>query len=244
MIVLATDFGHAGPYVGQMKAVLLREAPGVPVIDLFADLPAFDIQAAAYLLAAYVDEFPSGTVFLCVVDPGVGSERRAAAIDADGRWFVGPDNGLFNVIASRAAQLRWWDITWRPERLSNSFHGRDLFAPIAARVGRGEPVPGTAVEPAARLLADWPSEMAKVVYVDHFGNLITGIRASSVLETGLLEVGDKRLTYARTFSSVPPGEVFWYRNANGLVEIAVNQGRADDLLGMRVGDRVRLVGRL
>jgi len=243
MIILATDFGHAGPYVGQMKAVLVREAPGVPVIDLFADLPAFDIQAAAYLLAAYVDEFPSGTVFLCVVDPGVGSERRAAAIDADGRWFVGPDNGLFNVIAGRAAQLRWWDITWRPERLSNSFHGRDLFAPVAARLARGEAVPGTAVEPATRLLEDWPAELAKVVYVDHFGNLMIGVRAGSIPETGVFEAGDRRLNYARTFSAVPPGEVFWYRNANGLVEIAVSQGRADDLLGMRVGDPVRLVGR-
>ncbi|MGB8275409.1 MAG: SAM-dependent chlorinase/fluorinase, partial [Alphaproteobacteria bacterium] len=121
MIVLVTDFGLAGPYVGQMKAVLVREAPGVPVIDLLADAPVFDPMAAAYLLAAYVEEFPPGSVFLCVVDPGVGSGRGAVIMQADGRWFVGPDNGLFAIVARRAGQSRWWDIAWKPPRLSASF---------------------------------------------------------------------------------------------------------------------------
>ena len=244
MIVIATDFGHEGPYVGQMKAVLARKAPGVPVIDLFADLPAFEIQAAAYLLAAYVDEFPPGTVFLCVVDPGVGGDRRAALVRADERWFVGPDNGLFNVIAQRAQRLQWSDIQWRPDRLSHSFHGRDLFAPIAARLARGETIPGTAVDPADRLLEGWPPELAKVVYQDHFGNLMTGIRVAGVQEDDLLEAGGRELSRARTFSAVEPGQAFWYGNANGLVEIAVNQGRASDVLGMQVGDRVHFRGRL
>lgn len=243
MIVIATDFGSAGPYMGQMKAVLAREAPAVPVIDLFADLPAFRIQSAAYLLAAYVGEFPDGTVFLCVVDPGVGSERRAAVVRADGRWYVGPDNGLFNVVAQRAANLQWWDIDWRPQRLSNSFHGRDLFAPVAARLARGDTVPGQAVEPATRLLADWPAELAEIIYVDHFGNLMTGIRAASVHRDDVLEAGDLRLAYATTFSDVGRGEAFWYANANGLVEIAVNQRRADKVLGLEIGAPVRFQGR-
>jgi len=134
MIVLFTDFGVEGPYIGQMKAVLAREAPSEVVIDLFANAPSFDAQSAAYLLAAYSAEFSVGTVFLAVVDPGVGSERRAAAVLVDGRWFVGPDNGLFNVVAMRARDVQWWDLTWRPEHLSASFHGRDLFAPVAARL--------------------------------------------------------------------------------------------------------------
>lgn len=244
MIVISTDFGYEGPYVGQMKAVLAREAPGVPVIDLFANLPAFEIQAAAYLLAAYVDEFPPGSVFLCVVDPGVGSERRAAAVKADGRWFVGPDNGLFNVIAQRAELIEWWDIQWRPERLSHSFHGRDLFAPVVARIARGEPVPGDSIDPALRLLEGWPSELSKIVYADHYGNLMTGIRVSSVGEDSVLEAAGRQLRRAVTFSSVEPGQAFWYGNANGLVEIAVNQGRASQVMRLGVGDRVHFQGRL
>lgn len=242
MIVIATDFGFEGPYMGQMRAVLAREAPGVPVIDLFADLPAFGIQAAAYLLAAYVGEFPAGTIFLCVVDPGVGSERRVAVVRADGCWFVGPDNGLFNVVAQRAADLQWWDIDWRPERLSHSFHGRDLFAPVAARLARGDAVPGQAVEPATRLLTGWPTELFEIIYMDRFGNLITGIRASSVQRGESLEVGNRYLQRATTFSDVEWGDAFWYANANGLVEIAVNQGRANEVLGLKVGDSVRLRG--
>lgn len=244
MIIISTDFGSEGPYLGQMKAILAREAPGVTVLDLFANLPAFEIQAAAYLLAAYINEFPSGSVFLCVVDPGVGSDRRAAIVKADGRWFVGPDNGLFNVIVQRAEDVEWWDIQWRPERLSHSFHGRDLFAPVAARIARGEKVAGVSVEPAARLLEGWPPELSKIVYVDHYGNLMTGMRLSSVEEDSLLQAGDQSLRRAITFSSVEPGQAFWYGNANGLIEIAVNQGRADKVLGLQVGDRVHFQGRL
>lgn len=239
MIVIATDFGSAGPYMGQMKAVLAREAPGVPVIDLFADLPAFGIQGAAYLLAAYVEEFAPGTVFLGVVDPGVGGGRRAAVVRADGRWYVGPDNGLFNVIARRAANLQWWDIDWRPQRLSRTFHGRDLFAPVAARLARGDSVPGQPVEPVARLRQDWPDDLARIVYVDRYGNLMTGMRVAGLGEDDVLEAGRLRLRHAWTFSEVGRGRAFWYGNANGLVEIAVNQGRASDVVGLAVGDEVR-----
>ncbi|MBI5462605.1 MAG: SAM-dependent chlorinase/fluorinase [Gammaproteobacteria bacterium] len=244
MIVIATDFGNEGPYLGQMKAVLLREAPAVPVLDLFANLPSFAIQPAAYLLAAYVDEFPDGTVFLCVVDPGVGGARAPVVLRADGRWYVGPDNGLFNVIAQRAASVEWWNITWRPDVLSRSFHGRDLFAPVAARIARGDAVPGVALDPAARTQESWPSDLAQVIYIDNFGNAMTGIRAEYLDEASLLETSGYLLRQAGTFSDVQPGTAFWYGNANGLVEIAVNQGRADRILGLHVGDRVHFRGRL
>lgn len=241
MIVIATDFGCEGPYLGQMKAVLLSQAPSVPSVELFCDLPAFDIEAAAYLLAAYVGEFPAGTVFLCVVDPGVGGERRAAIVQADGRWYVGPDNGLFNVIASRAQRLCWWDITWRPERLSHTFHGRDLFAPVAARIARGDSVPGDAVEPQERLLPGWPEDLPRIVYSDHYGNLMTGLRAERFGTDAVIVAAGRQFQYARTFSAVPPGNAFWYANANGLVEIAVNQGSACAVLGLKVGDEVRVI---
>ena len=139
MIVLFTDFGLAGPYTGQVTAVLQQTAPGVPVIPLFADAPSGRPRPAAYLLAAYAAWFPAGTVLLCVIDPGVGGGRRGLIAEAAGRLYVGPDNGLFELVLRRAASPRCWEITWRPPALSASFHGRDLFAPVAARLARGDP---------------------------------------------------------------------------------------------------------
>ncbi len=241
MIALFTDFGLEGPYVGQMKAVLHQLAPGTAVIDLFADVPPFDAQGAAYLLAAYAKDFPEETIFLCVVDPGVGGDRRAAVVHADGRWYVGPDNGLFNVVARRARTLEWWDIKWCPDRLSASFHGRDLFAPVAARLAHGEKPPGDMQIPETRLFQDWPEDLARVVYIDHFGNVMTGIRAPTLGIDAVLELNGQRLQRARTFSDVPTGTGFWYENSNGLAEIAVNQGRADRQLQAKVGDPVAIV---
>jgi S-adenosylmethionine hydrolase len=237
MIVLNTDFGLEGPYIGQVKAVLHRDAPQTFVVDLFSDLPAFEPQLAAYLLASFVSRFPDESVFLCVVDPGVGGERRGAVLRADRRWYVGPDNGLFNVIAQRAAQLQWWDISWRPQELSSTFHGRDLFAPLAAMLASGKPVPGDAVDPQSRIERDWPAELYQIVYIDHFGNAMTGIRASALQNTARLRAAGQTqgFAHARTFTDVPRRQAFWYENANGLVEIAVNQGRADAVLGLGVG---------
>jgi S-adenosyl-L-methionine hydrolase (adenosine-forming) len=248
MILLFTDFGAGGPYLGQMKAVLSAAAPTVPVIDLMTDAPAHDPMSAAYLLAAYASEFPHGTVFLAVVDPGVGGERRAAVAEIDGRWFTGPDNGLFEPLLRRAGHARAWEIIWRPERLSASFHGRDVFAPIAARLAHGEhpwdePMwqerPWAAALPLELLRRfEWPDELARIVYFDHFGNATVGMRASTLAETSVLEVAGRRLSRARTFGDVPPGTAFWYENANGLAEIAVNQGRADQVLGVAIGSPV------
>lgn len=242
MIVLFTDFGVCGPYLGQMKSVIYQQAPGIPVVELFSDAPCYDPMAAAYLLAAYVTDFPEGTVFLCVVDPGVGSERRRPVIvQADGRWYVGPGNGLFGIVAKRSTDHRCWEIAWRPERLSASFHGRDLFAPIAASLARGVPPAGDPLDADTCIKNDWPEEFARCIYIDHFGNVMTGVRAVSLNDETILEVHRHRLYWARTFSDVSPGKAFWYENANGLVEIAVNQGRAELKLGVRVGDTVVLL---
>jgi len=242
MIALFTDFGAAGPYTGQMKAAIYRECPGAAIVDLLADAPTHNPRAAAYLLAALAPEFPEATVFLCVVDPGVGDPlRRPAAVAIDGQWFVGPDNGLFNVVAERGRGVEWWDIDWRPERLSASFHGRDLFAPVAARLARGGAAPGTLCSLQERILPGWPQDLAEIVYIDHFGNAMTGLRAAALDAGHCLEHNGTAIAHARTFSAVPVGEAFWYENANGLAEIAVNQGRADQALALAVGDKVRIV---
>jgi S-adenosyl-L-methionine hydrolase (adenosine-forming) len=235
MIVLFTDFGLAGPYSGQVKAVLARAASSVPVIDLFADAPSRQPKAAAYLLAAYAPWFPPGAVFLCVVDPGVGGRRAALALEADGRWYVGPDNGLFELVRRRSNAARVFEITERPAQLSASFHGRDLFAPVAARLARGDLPQMIEREPSFGRHPDWPDDLAEIVYIDHYGNAMTGLRASTVPENARLIAAGNRIVHARTFSDMPAGAPLWYENANGLAEIAVNLGRADEVLGLHIG---------
>ncbi len=237
MIVLFTDFGVGDPYVGQLHAVLAQAAPGVPVIDLLHTVPAFDIAAAAYLLPALSERFPPGAVFVCVVDPGVGGAREALALRADGRWYVGPDNGLFTLLARRAASLECHAIRWRPARLSASLHGRDLFAPVAARLARGELPPSqpcTLTVPAG----DWPDDAPRIIYIDHYGNAMTGLRAGSLPPQRRLLAAGRELAYARTFGEAPPGQPFWYVNSIDLVEVAANQASAAQILGLRVGDAV------
>jgi hypothetical protein len=144
-----------------MKAVLCRMAPGIPAVDLFADAPVGNPRASAYLLAAYSEWFAEGTVFFAVVDPGVGGTRPPVILEADGRWYVGPCNGLFELVERRAISKRSWDIDWKPERLSASFHGRDLFAPVAAIVARGESPPGRPHQGRTDRRADWPDDLAR-----------------------------------------------------------------------------------
>jgi hypothetical protein len=248
MIVLFTDFGLNGPYLGQVKNVLCQGAPGTPVIDLFANAPACDPKAAAYLLAAYTGEFPPDTVFFCVVDPGVGGDRAPGVLEADGRWYVGPDNGLFEIVMRRAkAPPRWWEIVWRPQRLSATFHGRDLFAPIAVRLARGETPDKdsgqgggdfreTALDGIRR--AQWPDDLAEIIYIDDFGNAITGLRGSVAASLGDLIMDGRQIPRAETFSDISKGIIFCYENSNGLLEIAVNRGRADHSPGIALGRQV------
>lgn len=241
MILLVTDFGLEGPYIGQMTAAIAREAPGTSVVNLFADAPVHDPRATAHLLDAYAVDFPPGSVFLCVVDPAVGSTAQMpVVVYAGDRWFVGPRNGLFDTVAARAGQACCWRIDWRPARLSNSFHGRDLYAPVAAGLARGGEPPGTPVD--LELSPTSAEDLHEVIYVDHFGNCMTGVRGSAAADHEILRAGGQALRRARTFSDVPAGAAFWYENANGLVEIAVNQGRADARLGLHPGMPVELSG--
>jgi S-adenosylmethionine hydrolase len=240
MILLFTDFGLAGPYTGQMKAVLRQRAPEIAVIDLFADAPMQNPKAAAYLLAAYAAWFPAGSVFLCVVDPGVGGERPPVMVKADDRWFVGPGNGLFEIVMRRAQAAEAREIVWQPERLSASFHGRDLFAPVAAMIAKGETVPSRTIDAARFRKPDWPDDLFEIVYIDHYGNAMSGARASAVKKEDTLSVNGKPVPPARTFSDRPKGAALWYENSNGLLEIAVNEGRAEQALGLAIGTTVEV----
>ncbi len=214
--------------------------PAIDCIDLISDLPPFRPDLAAYLLPALTRDIASGNLYLCIVDPGVGSERAPLAVWADGDWFVGPDNGILSQVVTRAASVQILNPQWCPKWSSDSFHGRDVFAPIAARIINAEPVDARPCDAEALVGSDWSDDLAQVVYTDRYGNLLTGIRADRVSRNQRILAGGRRLPFARTFCEVPQGAGFWYENAFGLVELAVNQGRADQVLHLAPGDRVEI----
>lgn len=240
MIHIVTDFGLEGPYVGQIHNVLARAAPEVPSINLMHDAPIRNPRAAAYLLAALSLEMAEGDVCLAVVDPGVGGERPPVIVSADGRRFVGPGNGLFEIVQRRANMAKAWTIDWRPEKLSASFHGRDLFAPVVAMLARdqwparGPMADGWRDDP-ARPGARWPDDLAETIYTDGFGNVMTGLRAAGLSDRATIEIAGKLFSRAHTFGDVAESQGFWYENSLGLVEIAVNGGSAARQYGIATG---------
>lgn len=240
-IALLTDFGASSPYLGQIRLSLAESLPGIPVIDLISDLPAFRSDLAAYLLPALIRGMPRGTLYLGVVDPGVGGNRLAIALEADGNLFIGPDNGLLALVFRQAQSSSVQRIDWRPETLSPSFHGRDLFAPVAVALTLGYPLEMTPMDCANLQGAVWPEDIPQVIYKDAFGNLITGLRAAILQTSELVCVKGRRLQRARTFNEVQVGTAFWYENSFGLVELAVNQGSAAHELGLQVGDEIALI---
>lgn len=241
MIVLFTDFGADDIYVGQLKAALLEHlSPGAIIVDLLHNAPRFDIRAGAHLLAALQRRFPAGSVFVTVVDPGVGTPRDAVILHADDKWYVGPDNGLLSVVQARSTKRQTWRITFRPKELSASFHGRDLFAPVAAHIAENT-LPVEWIQATQALHAELgPDDLQEVIYIDHYGNALTGLRARSVAPTARMAVRDQELVHTRVFAEASERSAFWYENSIGLVEIAANRGSAADLLGITVGDAVKI----
>lgn len=235
MIFVFSDFGVNGPYSGTMRSVVMRNAPDIAICDLMLDAPDRNPRASSYLLAALGREFKPGDVVLAVVDPGVGSTRKGLVVTADGVTYVGPDNGLFEMIIRRADDVTVRCIDWEPETLSASFHGRDIFGPVAAMVATGQDFASHVLPSDQRYddAQDWPDALAEVIYIDTYGNLMTGLPAQN--SENKLRIGDRMVTAARTFSDVSLGEPFHYCNSIGLCEIAVNCGRADQVFEARIG---------
>lgn len=236
-IVLFTDFGPSGPYTGQMESVLRQTAPNIPVINLLTNAPTADPRLSSYLLAALRHSFPANSVFLAVVDPGVGGARKAVVLHADGQIFVGPDNGLFNTVAVQAQNAQWSEITWRPKDCSMSFHGRDLFAPVAAKLAINE-ADGLLQLFEGDDLNDWPKDLAEVIYFDHYGNAMTGLRYQEAYNGKTLTISGMTIKQAGTFGDAEEQQAFWYKNSSDLVEIAVNKGRAEQQLSLKLGMKI------
>ncbi len=237
-ILLFTDFGASDLYVGQVETVLDRYAPGVRVISLMNEAPTFDVKASAHLLAALAASVPRGHVFLAVVDPGVGTRRDGIVARIDGRSYVGPDNGLLSVLWQRSATRSAWKVTHHAPGASVSFHGRDVFAPLAAAVVTGEFPNETVTSIAAPEVMLPEGDLAEIIFVDHYGNAFTGLRGKGLPEDRELCLRRMRIPHARVFGEADAGRGFWYVNSLGLVEIAMPGMSAAKMLGIRVGQEV------
>ena len=237
MIVLFTDFSLSDPYLGQVKNVLLQQTHDIQIVDLLHNAPDFDIKSSAYLLDAYINDFPANAVFLCVVDPGVGGSRKACAIKLKEQWFVGPENGLFNVLLTRNPGYQYFHLTGSSISASCTFHGRDIFAPAVAKLAMGV-LPEMVQQDNTPDLADVTEDYAHVIYIDHYGNLISGVRYNSLDESSNVYFNNIKLINAKKFCDVQPGEAFYYCNSSGLLEIAVNQGSAQHFFNATIGDDI------
>ncbi len=241
MIVTFTDFSVTGPYIGQMKAKILDIAPEVHIIDLMVDAPAFNINASAHLIGGLTETFPKDAVFLCVVDPGVGSKRKAICVNCDGRWYVGPDNGLFEEIISNCHDAVAYEILWRPKKLSNSFHGRDLFAPVAAMLAKGIKFKRKEIALAHLKSREESSKDGEIIYIDTYGNCWSSLRKKQIKKEQTFLINDKVVSYAAVFADTEEGKAFWYYNSSDFVEFAVNLGSAKKALKLKIGSKVRKI---
>lgn len=237
MIVLFTDFSHRGPYVGQLHTVLAQQAPQQTVIDLQHDAPAFNPRAASYLLAALVPQLPQGCIVVAVVDPGVGTARAPVLLQTEHCTLIGPDNGLLAITARQAQQARWQRIHWPEQDISATFHGRDLFAPAAARLASGQSL-NTEDLQQAPVGADWPADLAEVIYIDGYGNAWTGQRCKPQTMPQDVRARGARFSNTRTFGDAPAHTPVAYCNSSGLLELAVTEDRADERCELQIGTAV------
>jgi S-adenosylmethionine hydrolase len=264
LITLTTDFGTRDWFVGTMKGVILGLQPRAAIVDLTHAIPAGDVRAGAFALMAGCRFFPKGTVHVAVVDPGVGSARRALAAQTEKYFFVGPDNGVLSWALAQekiktAHQLTIEQFFLKP--VSRTFHGRDVFAPVAAHLSRGVPIQklGPALEDFVRL--DWPPPQitrcgieGEVVYLDRFGNAITNIPNEAIeASAGMPPLPDSWVVFTKRkllcavapfYQSVRRGRPVAVPGSSGLLEVAVNGGSAARRLGLRVGSRISLKPRV
>ena len=255
LITFTTDFGTSDHFVATMKAVVLGIAPQARIIDITHEVTAFEVVEAAYTLAQAYPYFPKKTIHVVVVDPGVGSTRRPILAEMGGHFFVAPDNGALSLVFSREkAKVR--HITnekFMLHPVSRTFHGRDVFSPVAAHLAAGVPPAkfGKLIEDHLRLTLDKPNRSGKrswtgtVLKVDRFGNLITNFHIDEFPQITArpfdLNIGLEKINrLALTFTECDPGEAFAIVGSSGYIEVAVNQGSAARALGCGAGSPVEL----
>jgi hypothetical protein len=255
ILTLTSDFGLSDVYVGVMKGAIAQVNPNLKIIDLTHQIPPQNIAAARFCLMDAYRYFPIGTVHVAVVDPGVGGNRRAIAIECDRGFLVGPDNGLFSGVLSQNPAIAAVELTqpqyWRTSQPSNTFHGRDIFAPVGAHLASGVPLAelGRKIDFATLVQLDLPQLsrtptgiIGCIQYIDRFGNLVTNIPGSNVEnQTWTVRVAGQIVPGYQTYSDILPGEAIALVGSHGWVEIAINCGNAQMQLQQHWGDRVEVV---
>jgi S-adenosylmethionine hydrolase len=245
LITLLTDFGTADGYVAELKGVLVTSAPGIRLIDLSHDIVPHDVDAARLAVARYWRRVPAGTVHLVVVDPGVGSARASIAVSSDGRFLVGPDNGVLSpALLLPGAHVVSLPV---PSDAAPTFHGRDVFAPAAAALARGANLESLGPPHADPVLRRTPEAVrepdgwlrGEVIVVDRFGNAVTNLLG---VHGGDVRVGDRSVPFGRTYADVGPGEPVALVGSSGLLEIAIRDGNAARALHLERGAVVRVRG--
>jgi S-adenosylmethionine hydrolase len=243
VITLLTDFGTADGYVGEMKGILLSKVPGAVLVDIAHDVAAQDVDGARLALARYWQRFPAGTVHLVIVDPGVGSSRPAIAVESEGRFLVGPDNGVLSPALLHAG-ARCVEMPV-PAAASMTFHGRDVFAPAAAALARGAPLDSLGQVCTTPVVRRTPEAVRRedgsiagvVITVDRFGNAVTNL---VTWRGGAVEVNGRRLPLVRTYADVESGEAAALVGSSGLLEVAMRDRSAAAALGLKRGSAVVL----
>jgi S-adenosylmethionine hydrolase len=254
-VTLLTDFGTADGFVGAMKGVIADGAPGVVIDDVAHDLPSGDVVAAAYALRRYWRLYPEGTIHVVVVDPGVGTSRRALTLQAEGRFIVCPDNGCASRVLEDATSWRAVDLSrvQTPEAVrtgrSRTFHGRDVFAPAAAALAHGASLEELGASLTDPLLIPEPSPTRSgtrvagvVVAIDRFGNLLTNVPGEWLAASAKVEIRGRTAAARATYGDAHEGELIALISSDGRVEVAVRGGSAAALLGASRGDEVAVVG--
>jgi S-adenosyl-L-methionine hydrolase (adenosine-forming) len=255
IVALLTDFGTRDHYVGTMKGVILSVCPGVTIVDLTHEIPPQDIIAGAHELAAAYRYFPAGTVFLGVVDPGVGSRRRGIAADAGGYRFVGPDNGLFSLSFRDLGPVHIVELKERKftrAKISRTFEGRDRFAPVAGWLARGTPLSAFGPPVADPVILDVPTPSVsseaiegEVLRVDHFGNLITNVDRETLdrfdARDVVIQIRDRRIRgLVSVYADAEPGQLCALVGSSEQLEIAVHGGSAAAMLNAGRADTIRI----
>jgi len=242
IITLSTDFGIVEHYQGAMKGVILAINPEAQIVDITHSIPKFDVLSGALTLSGYYSYYPVSTIHVAVVDPRVGSQRKPIVMEADGNYFVGPDNGLFSIIYKRGCKKHIREITnphYMLKHVSGTFHGRDVFAPVAAHISLGVNINEFGSEVLSPVTLELPEPMVlsgtvtgEVIHTDSFGNLLTNIPGEMVKRGSEVFVGDISLGAPKTsYGSVKIGEPLSLVGGSGYLEIAVNQGSAYEALG-------------
>lgn len=253
IITLTTDFGLSDHYVGTIKGVILSRCPQATIIDITHELPPFSIVAGAYAISQAASFFPAQTIHVIVVDPGVGTERKAILAEAGNQLFVAPDNGLLTLILDRHKEAVVREITNRSLWLdspSHTFHGRDVFSPVAAFLASGKAMPenvGPVLNHPERFRDISPRQIQPGVWegvvlsTDHFGNLITNFLTATSSSRFIVDVNRHQIKrFHKTFGEAPPGLPFIYHGSSGYVEIGINQQSAAQELGVSPGDRITM----